>query len=55
MCHERWMRRREKEAEDTRRIWADFDRATPIADPDPPAERPEPMKAQEREEAAADR
>jgi hypothetical protein len=49
------MRRREQETEEARRIWADFERSTPIADPDPPADRPEPTRVQEREEATADR
>jgi hypothetical protein len=55
MCHGRWMRRREQDAEEARRIWADFDRTTPIADPEPPPERPEPTRAEEPEEATAER
>jgi hypothetical protein len=56
MCYERWMRRRDREAEESRDVWRDFERTTPIADPDVPAERTEPEPAEAREEVAtADR
>jgi hypothetical protein len=57
MCHERWNRRREREAEEASELWRDFERATPIADPDPPAKEPEPTraKAAEAEVLTADR
>jgi hypothetical protein len=50
MCHERWMRRREKEAEESREIWQDFERTTPIGEPQRPDERPEPERADAPEE-----
>ena len=49
MCHEWWSRRREREAEEASELWRDFDRTTPIADPDPPKE-PEPTRARAAEE-----
>jgi hypothetical protein len=53
MCGESWLqRRREREAEEARRMWEDFDRTTPIADPEPRDERPEPEHAEAREETA---
>ena len=51
MCHEWWNRRREREAEEASELWRDFERTTPIADPDPPADQPEPTRAQTAEEA----
>jgi hypothetical protein len=36
MCYERETRRRRQEAEETRGIWQDFERTTPISDPEPP-------------------
>jgi hypothetical protein len=37
MCHERYMRRwRRREAEESRGIWQEFERTTPISDPEPP-------------------
>ena len=51
MCGERWLkRRREREADEAREMWAEFERVTPLADPEPPAERPEPERAEAREE-----
>ena len=50
MCHEWWSRRREREAEEASELWRDFERTTPIADPDPPAKEPEPTRAQAPEE-----
>ena len=51
MCGERWLRRhREREADEAREMWAEFERATPLSDPEPPAERPEPERAEAREE-----
>jgi hypothetical protein len=56
MCHERWLRRRERDAEDVRDVWLDFERTTPVADPDPPEERPQPARADADEEiVTADR
>jgi hypothetical protein len=36
MCYERYMRRRRQEADESRGIWQDFERTTPISDPQPP-------------------
>jgi hypothetical protein len=53
MCGESWLqRRREREAEEARKMWEDFDRTTPIADPESRDERPEPEHAEAREETA---
>jgi hypothetical protein len=35
MCYERYTRRHREEAE-SRRIWQEFDRTTPISEPEPP-------------------
>jgi hypothetical protein len=56
MCHERWLRRREREAQDAREVWLDFERTSPVADPDPPTERPDPTRVEAEEEVVtADR
>jgi hypothetical protein len=34
MCHE-WYRRRRQEDEESRAIWQDFERTTPISEPEP--------------------
>jgi hypothetical protein len=48
MCHE-WYRRRRQEEEESREIWQDFERTTPISEPEPPEveepERSEPERA----------
>jgi hypothetical protein len=36
MCYERYMRRRRDQAEESRGFWMDFERTTPISDPEPP-------------------
>jgi hypothetical protein len=36
MCYERYMRQRRQEAEESRGIWQEFERTTPISDPEPP-------------------
>jgi hypothetical protein len=41
MCHERWMRRRSEEAEEGRRLWEEFERTWPVAEPDVRTEEPE--------------
>jgi hypothetical protein len=53
MCYERWMRRRDREAEESRDVWRDFERTTPIADADRPAEPAEPTTAEAREEVVS--
>ena len=54
MCHERWMwRRRQTQADESREMWAEFDRVTPLAEPDLPEEGPEPAPAEAREEVSA--
>ena len=34
MCHDRWLRRRYEEREDSRRMWEDFERTQPLSDPE---------------------
>jgi hypothetical protein len=50
MCYERYLRRR-REDEESREIWQDFERTTPISEPEPreaeEAERAEPDWAEE--------
>lgn len=50
MCHERWLRRRERDADQAREVWLDFERTAPVDDPEPADERPEPTTAAAREE-----
>ncbi len=50
MCHERFLRRRHREVEESRELWEDFERTQPIADPEPPAEASEVERADGREE-----
>jgi hypothetical protein len=47
MCYERWMRRRDEEARESRELWRDFERTQPVADRDVRDEDPEPMQARE--------
>lgn len=50
MCHERYLQRRRREAEESRELWDDFERTEPVADAEPPAEAAEPERARAREE-----
>jgi hypothetical protein len=52
MCHE-WMWRRQREAEESREVWADFERSTPVAEPQAAPEQPEPARAEGDEEVVA--
>jgi len=52
MCYEQYDRRR-REAEESRKMWRDFERAEPVLDPDPPDEVSEPERAEAREPAAS--
>ncbi|MCW3001858.1 MAG: hypothetical protein JWQ20_1156 [Conexibacter sp.] len=36
MCYDRYTRRHRQEAEESRKIWQELDRTTPISDPEPP-------------------
>lgn len=51
MCYDRYLRRRrhEEERDESRAIWEEFDRTTPISDPEPgevdEPERTEPERA----------
>jgi hypothetical protein len=51
MCHERYMRRRRRATEESRGMWQDFERTTPISDPEPPEvtepDATEPERAEE--------
>jgi hypothetical protein len=52
MCYERYRRRQEDE--ETRAIWRDFERTTPISDPEPPeVEEPERSEPERPEEVIA--
>jgi hypothetical protein len=56
MCYERYLRRR-REDEESRAIWQDFERTTPISEPEP-AEVEEPERSEpdrEEELTASDR
>jgi hypothetical protein len=50
MCYERYLRRRQEDDE-SRAIWRDFERTTPISEPEPreapEAERSEPERAED--------
>ncbi|HYZ29841.1 MAG TPA: hypothetical protein VE570_12340 [Thermoleophilaceae bacterium] len=50
MCYERYRRRR-REDEESRAIWQDFERTTPISEPEPreveKSERSEPERAED--------
>ncbi len=48
MCYERYLRRRQ-EADESREIWRDFARTTPIREPEPPEEATEPEPTRLRE------
>ena len=53
MCFERYERRR-READESRAIWRDFDRTTPISDPEPrEVTEPEVPEAEPAEELTA--
>jgi hypothetical protein len=41
MCYDRYTRRHRQEAEDSRKIWQELDRTTPISDPEPDVTEPE--------------
>ena len=44
MCHERYRRHRRQD-EESRAIWQDFERTTPISEPEP-REEPEPERTE---------
>ena len=50
MCHERLLRRRSREVEESRELWEDFERTRPVVDPEPPAEVTEAERVDAREE-----
>ena len=53
MCHERYLRRR-REDEETRAIWHDLERTTPISEPERDrVEEPERPEAEDVEEFTA--
>jgi hypothetical protein len=49
MCHERYRRWRREEAEESHKLWQDFERTRPVADVEPRTEvtEPEPTEAHE--------
>ena len=50
MCHEHFLRRRRREADESRELWEDFERTQPIVDPEPQPEVSEADRADAREE-----
>ena len=52
MCYERYLRRR-REDEESHAIWQDFERTTPISDPEPEVEEPERSEPEHAEELTA--
>jgi hypothetical protein len=52
MCYDRYERRR-REAEESREMWRDFARATPVGDPEPRDDVSEPEPTEAREEATS--
>jgi hypothetical protein len=55
MCYERYRRHRRQEDEESREIWQEFQRTTPISDPEPD-DVPEPeLTEPERAETAVER
>ena len=56
MCHERWHRRMYEEREAGRELWDEFERTTPVNDPEPADEEAEViLEHAETEPVAADR
>jgi hypothetical protein len=53
MCYERWLRRR-GEAEESERMWDDFERTRPLADEQPQDAPPDPIEA-EKETTVSER
>jgi hypothetical protein len=52
MCYERYERRR-READESREMWRDFARTTPVRDPEPADEVSEPETTEAREATTA--
>jgi hypothetical protein len=52
MCNERWMRRWTDESREGRRLWDEFERTSPVTQPEVPVDEPE-IKLGERGEAPA--
>jgi hypothetical protein len=55
MCHERYLRRRREDAEESRAMWWEFDRTTPISDPQAEEVAEPELTQPERAETAAER
>jgi len=51
MCEDWWMWRRDREAEEARRLWDDFERTRPVSEPERTDERE--VTLEEREETPA--
>jgi hypothetical protein len=50
MCYERYLRRRRHADEESREIWQEFDRTTPISEPEPQVvSEPEPSEPERAE------
>jgi hypothetical protein len=52
MCHERYLRRRPDESEESRYLWREFERTQPLADSEPRAETADAERAEVDEEVA---
>jgi hypothetical protein len=52
MCNERWMRRWTDESREGRRLWDEFERTSPVTQPEVPVDEPE-IKLEGREETPA--
>jgi hypothetical protein len=50
MCHERFLRRRTDKSEESRELWRDFERTSPVADSDPRAETADAERAEVEEQ-----
>jgi len=55
MCYERYLRRRREEDDESREIWREFDRTTPISDPQAEEDTESELAQSEPTETAAER
>jgi len=54
MCHEQWWRdRRAQQADESRRIWLDFERTEPTGEPPAPEKEPEVTRLDAEDEVVA--
>lgn len=56
MCHDRWFLRMQREREESRRLWDEFEQTRPLSDPEPAEEDPKvTLERRETDPVAADR